>query len=140
MKPVLQAASPKMGVNRNFPRVLVCGSRMFQGLEMPHSFTMQATQHIVDIISHQLNPDITTELHKASFESLFLIVGLGTKFMSTALPGVDTDIPNTIVKSIRTFCTETKVDVQHDITTGLFRECDSFLMTHFLSADFTNTE
>ena len=100
MKPVLQAALPKMGVNRNFPRVSVHGSRMFQGLEMPHSFTMQAAQHIVDIISHQLNADITTEPHKASFESLYLIVGLGTKFMSTALPGVNTDIPNTIVKSI----------------------------------------
>ena len=33
------------------------GSRMFQGLEMPHMFTLQSIQHVIDSISHQVTLD-----------------------------------------------------------------------------------
>ena len=80
MSPILNAALPKMGLNRNFLRAVVHSPKMFQGLAIPHIFTMQNIQHIVNIINHQLNPDLTTDFHCATFESVYLFTGVGPKF------------------------------------------------------------
>ena len=39
MRPVLKAALPKMGVNKNIGRVYVYGLAKYQGLELPNLYT-----------------------------------------------------------------------------------------------------
>lgn len=70
MQPTLQEAIPKMGLNRTFPRKVIFSLCKFQGLKIPHIFTMQSIQHLKAIINHQLNPNLTKELYNSTFESL----------------------------------------------------------------------
>ena len=140
MSPVLKAALPKMGINRNFPRVLVHVPHMFQGLGLPHIYTTQSVQHTIDVLTHQLNPDITTQLHRASFETLYLLLGVGTKFLATPIPGIDKRVPNTIAQAIQQFSITYCIKIQHNINIPLQRDNYSFLMTYFLPTTFSNLE
>jgi len=101
MKPALNAALPKMGLNRHFPRAVLHGPKSLQGLEIPHLFTLQSIEHLKQLINHQLHPDITTQLLEGTIESLYLQVGLGKPFLHARLPGVDESLPNTIATCIR---------------------------------------
>ena len=88
MRPALNAALPKMGLNRHFPRDVLFGSKDFQGLGIPHLYTLQSIKHIQDIIHHQLNPDLTTELHEGTFLYLDAAVPLGGHARRDRLDGV----------------------------------------------------
>ena len=97
-------------------------------------------RNTTSIYNAKLNPDLTTALHRAAFKSLYLLLGTGLKFLSTLLPGVDKDIPNTIAQNIQTFCTKYNNDIQHDISVKLLRENNTILMPKFTNANFTNKE
>jgi len=86
MRPVLNAALPKMGLNRHFPRAVVHGAKSLQGLEIPHLFTMQSIEHLKHLINHQINQDLTTHLHEGTMQSLYLQIGLGRNFLHTPVP------------------------------------------------------
>mmetsp|Transcript_5909 Transcript_5909/g.9058 ORF Transcript_5909/g.9058 Transcript_5909/m.9058 type:complete len:1660 (+) Transcript_5909:3576-8555(+) len=140
MKPTINAALSKMGMNRHFPRDVVFGATEYQGLGIPHLYTVQSITHIQNIVNHQLNPDLTTALHKATFESLYLLLGLGHDFLTTKLPGVEEHFPNTIATNVRNFCIQNLITLQHNIEVPLLRKKDSFLMCHLTTNNVTKYE
>ena len=101
---------------------------------------MQSIQHIKDLISHQLNPDPTTQIHEGTFKSIYLQVGAGEKFPTTLVPGADDDLPHTIATCVREFCHTNSVTIKHNIRANPLREKDQFLVPLFLHQDFTSTE
>ena len=140
MRPAIRAALPKMGFNRNFPRELVFSTKEYQGLGVQHLFTLQSIEHLKNVIAHQLHPDLTTELHDGTFESLYLQIGLGKEFLNCALPGVDRELPRTIATCIQQFCYSYGVSIEHDIDVPLLREGDQFLMPLFQHPNFSDEE
>ena len=79
-------------------------------------------------------------LHQASFESPFLLLGIGPKFFLTPLPGVDETFPNTIAQNIWSFCLEYKIEIKHNIDVTLLRDHNLFLMEHFTSVAFNDQD
>ena len=140
MRPALQAALPKMGFNRNMPRAVVFGPKAYQGLEIRHLFTVQGIAHLKDIISHQLQNDLTAALHRCSFEALFLLTGLNDKFLSRSVPGADDDLPRTLASCVRDFCISEQIELVTDIVAPILREHDVFLMSAFLNNQYNDND
>ena len=83
MKPAMNAALPKMGVNRNFPWILVHSPKCFHGLGVQHLHTQQAICHLTDAINHQLSHTNVSTQHTGAFEFLFLSIGISEDFLSS---------------------------------------------------------
>jgi len=77
LKPVLNQGLPAMGINRNFPRVVVHGPLAYQGLNFPNLFTEQLILHIWTLVKYgSHSADITGNLIQANAGLLRLETGI----------------------------------------------------------------
>ena len=140
MRPALNVALSKMGLNRHFPRDLVFSPTHFQGLGIKHLYTLQAIAHLTDILNHQLQTSSTTILHRGTFEYLFLQLGIGSEFLSFPRQAISTDIPLSVAKSLWFFCSKYQITVSTDINCEFLRENDSFIMEHLYQSNASDEE
>jgi len=73
VKLVLNQGLPAMGINRNFPRVMVHGPLVYQGLNLPNLFMEQLILHIQMLVKYGHHPNnVTGNLIQANVELLCL--------------------------------------------------------------------
>ena len=76
MRPIRQSGLPKVEISRNFPKTVLYGPKMYQGLGILHPYYNQQLQHI-EVCIHEGDRDtITGELIRASLEQLQVEIGL----------------------------------------------------------------
>jgi hypothetical protein len=79
MAPVLKAALPKSGYNRNFPRELIYGHISHLGGGIHHLFSSQIIEQALIVIRHGPRESFTRELLRGTMETLKLELGLPGK-------------------------------------------------------------
>jgi hypothetical protein len=75
MAPMLKAGLPRAGFARAFPRDVLYGPSLVQGLEVFHPWYHQELLHLLTILNHTQQKTITGQLLTTSFEQLRLELG-----------------------------------------------------------------
>jgi hypothetical protein len=76
MHPILQAALPKAGYNRNFPKEVIHGLNRLLGADIHHPYTTQLITHINMLLRHGGRDTITGQLLTGNIETAKLELGL----------------------------------------------------------------
>jgi hypothetical protein len=79
MVPVLKAALPKSGYNRNFPRKLIYGPISHIGGGIDHLFSSQIIEQALIVMCHDPHKSFTGKLLRGTIETLKLELGLPGK-------------------------------------------------------------
>jgi hypothetical protein len=82
MRPILMAALPKAGYNRNFPRKVFFGSPSLLGSGFDDLHTTQIIEHISMISQHGPLATLTGQLLRGTLEAAKLELGLSGRFLS----------------------------------------------------------
>ena len=76
MAPILRAGLPRSGIDRSFPRAVLFGPTILQGMGIMHPWHHQAITHLVTCLQQTVIGGVTGSLISASMEQLRLEVGL----------------------------------------------------------------
>jgi hypothetical protein len=75
LSPALQTCLPRAGVCRSFPRVIVFAPLKYQGLGIPHPFSLQVFHHLGVLMRHSANATKTGRYMEANLQSHQLETG-----------------------------------------------------------------
>ena len=106
MVPAYKAALPKMGCNRNLPRVYRYAPIEVQGLGLPHIYTMQGVAHIKTVLGKMSKDHRTTTLLIAQLEYLALEMGNMNNIFSLDYATWKPFTSNTWMTSTWEFCSK----------------------------------
>ena len=76
MRPILKAALPKAGYNRNFPKEVIHGPTSLLGADIHHPYTTQLISHLDILLRHGGQDTITGQLLTGHLETTKLELGL----------------------------------------------------------------
>lgn len=141
MVPILRAGLPRSGIDRSFPRAVLFGPTILQGMGVMHPWYHQESTHLMTCLQQTVIGGSTGSLILASLEQLRLEVGL---------PGFLTDhnyethkglITLLWVAQIWEFTHRFRIEIR-DSAAKLHerRSNDLFLMVSFVHAGFTGND
>ncbi|MGL5936611.1 MAG: hypothetical protein ACRCZI_13435, partial [Cetobacterium sp.] len=137
LAPIFQSGLPKAGITRMFPKSVLYGPMLFQGLDVMHMFDYQELEHLKILLQHGNKDTKLTELLKHSWEALRLELGL---------PGALTDWNYALLgecatecwlKTLWKYCRDNEIGIlDEEAKLELKRAGDRFLMEAFVNARF----
>jgi hypothetical protein len=95
MAPMLKVGLPRAGFARTFPRAVLYGPSLVQGLEVFHPWYHQEILHLLTILNHTEQKTITGQLLTTSFEQLRLELGTSGYLTDTSYKTVQKMVTKT---------------------------------------------
>ncbi len=143
MSPILQAALPKAGYNRNFPKEVIHGPNGLLGAGIHHPYTTQLITHIDMLLRHGGRDTITGQLLTGNIETTKLEIGLpgplfGQDFKQFGQLTTDCWVKG-VWQEIHTIGTDIQVD-EHTASLQLKTQYDRFLIEGFAVAGYKNKQ
>jgi hypothetical protein len=140
MAPVLKAALPKSGYNRNFPRKLIYGPISHLGGGIHHLFSSQIIEHqALIVMRHGTCESFTGKLLRGTMETLKLELGLPAKIFDQDFKTVGRLATDCWVKHLWGRLSPLPIALNEQTTDlQLQRVNDRFLMEAFVHAGYTN--
>ncbi len=135
MRPILNAALPASGIVRTFPRAMVHAPLKYQGLAVPHLYTVQEISHIIRLMKFGPTKfQLTGKLLSANMQSLRLELGLNGPLMCLDYKKLHSLATKSWIKEVWQFLHANQIRMEDDTPDFPHqREGDSLLMTHFLA-------
>ena len=140
MQPILHAALPAIGVNRNFPHALVHAPLRFQGLNIPDLWVEQGLDHLKRALTHGNTTSITGQFLQMTVEQLIVEIGSPNPFL---LPYRDWQLLATTswIKNLWEYTETAELSlVIPPVSLPLRRQGDQYLMPLFFQAGFRGKE
>ena len=141
--PIRQAALPKSGIVRTFPKAMTHAPLSHQGLGIPNVYTSQQVQHILTVLKHGGTNTITGNLITQSLELLKMEIGISRPLHDINFKKISHLATNSWVKNTWLFMEEHNLEINEEPQFMLLRERDAYLMdisydsevpTHFFPA------
>jgi hypothetical protein len=137
MRPILQAALPKAGYNRNFPKEVIHGPDGLLRADIHHPYTTQLITHIDMLLRHGGRDTITGQLLTGNIETTKLELGLpgplfGQNFKQFGQLSTGCWVKG-VWQEIHTVGTDIQVD-EHTASLQLKKQHDQFLIEGFAAA------
>ena len=130
MTPLLHSHLPKAGINRNFPRALLYGTKEYGGLGLHDPYLLQGIHHIADIMEHTWKQTPTGHFLQCNIESMKAELGInGAIFMKDYKSYGKALLTQSLVRDTWKFSTEHNITFNEnsaDFTT--IRENDTLFM------------
>jgi len=116
---------------------LVHGPIQYNGLGLPHLFTVQEISQLQSIINHTSRETPTGLLYRAELENLILEVSVGEKILEKPYHPYSPLATNCLLKKTWKFLQAKDIILRHDITLPRFQEGDLPLMQVWADARVT---
>ena len=122
--PVFKAGLPKSGISRMFPRAVVFGPALYQGMGVMHPFHNQEIEHL-QVIIEQVNlfnraedkktTDPSGEAIQHSFEELRLEMGLPGQITDWRYKRIKDSVTNCWLKTVLKYCDRYKISLYDEL-------------------------
>jgi hypothetical protein len=131
-----------MGINRDYPKVLLHAPQVQQGLKVPDLYVSQGIEHVSMLLTvGHLSNDITGSLLRGTIEQVKLEIGLGDSLFTHDLRQLTPVVTSTWIKSTWQFLQEYGLVVHKGTAMlELQRSNDCFLMAYFLAEGYSKND
>ena len=135
LKPVLDVGLPKAGITRMFPRDVLFGPTLYDGLGVLHPFDFQELEHLETLLRCGNNDSTTGKLLRMSWEALKLEMGMPDSLTDLDYKLFESWATDCWLKTVWKYCWERDIQIE-DPTPDLKlrRENDKFLMQAFVQS------
>ena len=142
LKPLMMGALPRAGFSRHFPRDILFGPRLFQGMGLIHPFHFQELEHLEVILRHCTEDTFLGKQLQMSWEALTLEMGLPGSLTYWDYDTWENCATDCWLKTVWKYCQTEDIRIDdHFPKLDLARENDEFLMQAFLDhPDVQNTD
>ena len=137
MAPAISSGLNGAGICRNLPKALRHGPTSYQGLELPHIYTIQGIARLTDLLNHNHIDTNTGFLHRASLEQMIVNAGLGPDLLEYSHKKYGQLATFSLMEQNWKFLSDNKIVLLHDIKMPTRREGDDFLMKIFVNHALT---
>ena len=132
MRPVLEIALPKMGLNRHFSRAVLYGPAALAGMEFRNLYDTSITERIKMYLRHIHKPTLTGKLLRALVQQHKLEIGLEGPLFSHDYSSVSHLLTASWIQSLWKACSEEEIKIpDHTETIQLQRVHDRTLTAAF---------
>jgi hypothetical protein len=143
MRPILEAALPKAGYNRNFPKEVIHGPTSLLGADIHHPYTTQLIVHLDILLRHGGQETITGQLLTGNLETTKLELGLPGPSFGQDFSRFGKLVTSSWIKGvweeIHTIGTDIRMD-GHTKSLTLQRQSDRFLIEAFAASGYRNKQ
>jgi len=132
LSPVLNAALPKMGFNRNMPREVVFGPQPLGGMGHHDFYIEQGIQQLCELVGHLRQDSETGRMMKIELQWCQIQAGTSDHLLSAPDSAIDY-IENCFIMNLRDFCRTYKLRLDFTENLQQTKQCqgDVFLMDAF---------
>ena len=132
LKPIMMGALPKAGFNRYFPRKVLFGPRLYQGMGLIHPYHFQEMEHLEVILNHCTEDTFLGQQLQLSWEALVLELGLPGSLTSWDYKTWEKCTTDCWLKTVWHYCQAEDLHINDPFAKlDLARENDEFLMLAF---------
>jgi hypothetical protein len=143
MRPILKAALPKAGYNRNFPKEVIHGPTSLLGTDIHHPYTTQLIAHLDILLWHGGQETITGQLLTGNLERTKLELWLPDPLFGQDFSRFGKLVTSSWIKGvweeIHTIGTDIRMD-EHTKCLTLQRQSDWFLIKAFAASGYQNKQ
>jgi hypothetical protein len=143
MWPILKAALPKAGYNRNFPKEVIHGPTSLLGAGIHHPYTAQLIAHLDILLRHGGQEMITGQLLTGNLETTKLELRLPDPLFGQDFSRLGKLVTSSWIKGvweeIHTIGTDIPMD-EHTKSLTLQQQSDRFLIEAFAASGYQNKQ